>query len=533
MKRKEKNQGAVSEARVLAYLRQRYNPLLTLNPETLKAQHAQFDQGYLYRFALTMEHIKETDDTLKNVSSKREKAPGIRGYEILTLEKSARADRHKAALEYFYDNLSCVSAVDLNQRGGYQLLFRQMMQAVSYKYAVHEMILQPSAAGITAEFRATPLWFFENTVGRLRFLETEGAIYGRDLEEGGWLVTVGDYLMKCASIAYLYKHMPLRDWLIYCGRNGMPGFLGKSSAAPDSAEWKAMETAVAALAAEWYGVASKDDSIDVLDLSSKGELPYPKLVERMDRAMMSLYRGGDLSTMSSGQGEGTGASVQDEEAEILEASDAAMISEALQQQVDPVVVQWATGDEHPLAYIQVKTSTKQNVTEELQIDQQLHTMGVPLTIEAILSRYNRSMPGEGESVLTPPVKIPASAPDAGSPAPVAAANASLPGSPDADEAGQLLAVARAQLSEAQQAVLKPVADRLNELYKIADREDWNPEDFTAQVRKFLDVELPDLLRQANAEPQTAKVLEELFVAAYFNGAEAAALEKAGAKGVTP
>ena len=32
--------------------------------------------------------------------------------------------------------------------------------------------------------------------------------------------------MEACSIAYLFKHLPLRDWLVYCERNGMPGVRG-------------------------------------------------------------------------------------------------------------------------------------------------------------------------------------------------------------------------------------------------------------------------------------------------------------------
>ena len=55
---------------------------------------------------------------------------------------------------------------------------------------------------LTATFRFCPLWWFEGTIGRLRFLPTEFAIYGVDMEPGGWLVTVGDGLMEACSVAY-------------------------------------------------------------------------------------------------------------------------------------------------------------------------------------------------------------------------------------------------------------------------------------------------------------------------------------------
>ncbi len=89
---------------------------------------------------------------------------------------------------------------------------------------------------LTATFRFAPLWFFEARSGPLRFLPDELAYEGVDLAPGQWLVTATDGLMESCSIVYLYKHLPLRDWLIYCERNGMPGVRGVTEAAPGTPE---------------------------------------------------------------------------------------------------------------------------------------------------------------------------------------------------------------------------------------------------------------------------------------------------------
>jgi hypothetical protein len=77
---------------------------------------------------------------------------------------------------------------------------------------------------------------FENRDGRLMFLLNEGATEGIDLEPGVWLVTVSDGLMEACSIAYLFKHLPLRDWLAYCERNGMLSVKGITDAPPNSTQ---------------------------------------------------------------------------------------------------------------------------------------------------------------------------------------------------------------------------------------------------------------------------------------------------------
>ena len=212
----------------------RFNPIRNLQPERLSQYLDNFEYGDLRYAAWLWEIMERRDDTIKTVAMKRKKDAAQRPFEILTVDDSAEAQAHKKTLEYFYNNLTATHALDRDQRGGCHLLFKQMMDAVSKKYAVHHLVFKPTSEGMTAEFWFVPLWFFENRTGKLRFLQTEANVEGIDMNEDEWLVTVGDCLMEPSSISYMFKHLPLKDWLVYCERNGMPGFVGKTSAAKGS-----------------------------------------------------------------------------------------------------------------------------------------------------------------------------------------------------------------------------------------------------------------------------------------------------------
>jgi phage gp29-like protein len=397
VKKAPKTTTTVSRERVTQFLRARYNPLSNLTPERLTQLENDWDNGTLRDYGLALDRIKSTDDMLVAVASKREKAPGTRGWEVLTLEESDRAQQHADALTYFYNNLRATSAVDENERGGASLMLRQMMGAVGLRYAVHEIIWKPSAAGITAELRAVPVWFFENRGGRLRYIASEGAYTGEELSEGAWMVTVGDGLMRPSARAWMFKHLPLRDWLIYCNRHGMPGFIGKTDATPGSTQWTDVEDAVQNMAAEFAAVVSTGTSLEKLDLTAQGQIPYPALVERMDRAMSIIWRGGDLSTLSQG-GDAAGVTGQNEERDILDAADIEMLNEACQQYLDRWVIHMQFGED-PLAYFSIKGRTKKNVDQDLKTDEALVRMGVPLSITETAERYNRKLADDGEPTL--------------------------------------------------------------------------------------------------------------------------------------
>lgn len=405
----------ISEMRVKNSMRARFNPIKTLTPNSLSQMLDAFTAGYLKAAAMTWDAIERRDDVIQGVSAKRKKSVARLNWEILPIDDSELAQQQKSALKHFYNNIHATNACDNNEKGGIALLIRQMMDAVGKKYAVHEIIFKPTEhsdtkfsqnAGqnclaqnmsLTATFRFVPLWFFENHDGSLKFLTNECANSGIALEEGAWMVTVGDGLMEACSIAYLFKHLPLRDWLVYCERNGMPGVKGITDAAPHSEQWEAARDAVEDFGAEFNALMSKGTDIEAIDLTTRGELPYPALIDRMDRAISALWRGSDLATLS--RSNGAGASLQTDESELLEEDDANMISETLNEQVDKYVIKYLFGDVPVLAYFRLLPKTRRNITSELNLYRELYHMGMPLSINDVRERFGIPTPNDEDTLL--------------------------------------------------------------------------------------------------------------------------------------
>ncbi|MDR1434898.1 MAG: DUF935 domain-containing protein [Puniceicoccales bacterium] len=398
----------ISEARIRNSMRARFNPIKFLTPDSLSQMLDEFTNGYLRSAALVWDAIERRDDVVQGVASKRKKTVARLDWEIITADQSPEAILQKEVLEYFYDNLSATNAYDRNECGGFDLLVKQMMDAVGKKYAVHEIIFETGdpflssdtsspLPRLTASFRFVPLWFFENTSGNLRFLENDYAAIGTPLEGGSWLVTVGDGLMEATSIAYLFKHLPLRDWLVYCERNGMPGVKGVTDAIPGTVQWEAARDAVEDFGAEFSALMSQGTSIEAIDLSTRGNLPYAELVDRMDRAISALWRGSDLSTLS--RASGVGASLQADETTILLEEDAKMISETFNGQLDRHVIRYFFGDVQRKAHIRLITPTSSNRKDEIEIYRTLYEMGVPLAVEDIREKFGLPTPSDSENIL--------------------------------------------------------------------------------------------------------------------------------------
>lgn len=400
----------VSFDRARAEKQERYNPIRNLTPETLTAQIDSFYAGYLAPFARTMEAIKRRDDTLQPASAKREKAPSRRNWEIIINENlpdgaKAEAERHQEALTFFYNNLTVANAVDLNERGGFSLLRRQMMQALGYRYAAHHIVWQPTPDGLTAQLIYCPLWFFENRTGKLRYLNQPHTFDGVEMEDGEWLVSVNEGIMEVSAVAYMFKRLPLKDWLIRSQDYAKPLVEGITDAAQGSTEWETLKSAVDALAADLRIVRSRSAEIKLTDLGQQGEMPYEPLVERMDRRLAAIWRGGDLGTVS--RADAVGAEGQNAETDVLEEDDCEWLSDTLNMGLDKLVIQNVFGpDTTPLAYVKVIFPRKQNVSQDIAVDGFLRDSGAPLGVRATLERYGRTMPDEDDEQLTPSATTP-------------------------------------------------------------------------------------------------------------------------------
>jgi phage gp29-like protein len=507
----------------------RFDPLRHCDPARLTRYMDSFRAGRLRDLALVMDAIEERDDVLASVAPKAKSAVARHGWEILTVNTednatAAQAQGQKAALEAFYNNLRVTNALDQDELGGVSLLLRQMMDAKGKRYAVHNIVWQPQDGGrYTATLWFTPLWFFENSTGRMRFIENAYGYDGVPMAPGEWLVTRGQGVMIACAVAWMFKHLPLRDWLLYSQRHGMPGIEGITDAAEGSPEWDTLVAAVQSAASNFKWVRNRNSEIKTIDFTAQGTLPYPPLVERMDRALAALWRGADLSTISAGSGQGQGASLQAHEADLIEEDDAAWLSETLQLKLDRLVLDNTFGEGTPaLAYFKVRSANQQSVELDLKIDDFALRCGHPISQQQFAERYQRPLPDSKDALL----KL---APQQGSNLPVGAGAFPLRDLPAAafnerplgavgrDAAFRAHAIQL--LSRAQQASLAPLVKRVQALSTLDDQA------FEAGLAK-LKADLPALYNTVLSDPSLAAAFEEILGAAVVSGAgEAAQAQK--------
>lgn len=469
-----------------------FNPIAQLQPESLLQAIGNWKAGRLGELASIIDAIEERDDTLPCVLSKAIGDVTGRAWDILTVEttdpvQKDLAKRQRDVLMRTYNDLVAVDALDEDMEGGMRLLSEQMLAALSQRYSAHHLewrYLPPRSGEQYGSYtvRAThvPAWWCEASTGRLRFIAQPHGHDGVDMPRTDWLVgVVRRPLGPAESIAWMFKRAGLQDWFVYCSRYGLPGIEGITDAAPGTPEYQVVEEAVAAAGSEFAWVRSKSAEIRLVDFSSAGNMPFPPLVERMDRVLTRFWRGADLSTMSAGTGSGEGASLQGAESDTLATDRAAWVAETLNRRITDHVLSMVFGPGTPrLAYLSIVAPRGPKGYVDLAIDRELLSWGFDISAEQAAERYGRPIPPAGARLLRPPQP---------------------PGMPAANEARPTLTSVSAALVEELRQELKVPASWLAPLQRVFDELALRAADKSLSDREWLAAaeaavrQLPDLL----------------------------------------
>ncbi|MGV3664280.1 MAG: phage portal protein family protein [Prosthecobacter sp.] len=376
----------------------RFNPLRGITPASLTNALDQFDAGYLRWAVLAWEEMCERDDKLVIAVPKMIRRVASRPWDVLIGEEvpegqMAEAEAQQKELKYFYSNLRCKDVLEKNKTGQLKMLISAIMKAPLHRYAPPVGLeWKPSSKGMGCTAHIAPLQLFENTQGELRFAGVEYRAPGVALgDPQNWLIAVADTcLMKALSICYMFKRLPLTDALNFCQRFGIPGIHGETAATKGTPEWADFIAALRAYANDAVIATAVGAKINLLETAAAdGEAVFGWIIEAMNRAMVTICLGSDLATMS--REDGTGASLQGEDADDLTAAFCDFVSEVFREQLDRRVIEWAFGEgTEPLAFFSLIPPQNEDTKLQMQIDDHVTKYGVKLSVDDIAERYGRT-----------------------------------------------------------------------------------------------------------------------------------------------
>lgn len=386
----------------------KFNPVRQATAERLGTELDSFYSGRLTiaRFWDAMQH---RDDMIRSAGGKRADSVEQLEWQVVQSENAddidaALAEEQVATLKEFYSCLKVTDVYKQDCNGGVGLLARQMMDARAKGWAVHEITWLPQVDGkLKAELRFCPLYWFENTTGKLRFLLSDWDMYGVDMDCHEWMVTTSDNYMESVTSLWLYKKELLQAWVRFCARYGMPLPVIKTDAAPGSDQWDNAVEAASSITEDWAIVLNNGASLEFPTLDRSGDGTFKSLYEDLKRTLVTVILGSDLATISAGGGQGQGASLQGKEDAKREKADASLITETLQRHLDKMVLEYTYGEGIPiLAKFILVPSKNQDVNSEIAVDRMFQEFKIPLSVCDVRERYGRAEPTSDEDLVGVP-----------------------------------------------------------------------------------------------------------------------------------
>ena len=394
----------------------KFNALVRSDPEDIIRAIDEFNCGYLAPMARLIGDYEQRDDKMRVASIKMASAVSRCGWSVRPkkgFENDKDAARQVEVLERFWSTVRVTDAFRRNERGGLALLKEQMMSAQSYGFAVHDLSWKPLANGeIEATFTSVPLWKFENRTGELRYIPQVGGWDGIEMKRGEWMVSTGDGIGIAAAICACMKRLGLTNWLVFTDRCVLPLIHGKTGAAYGSEQWNNLQKALKNINRLARIVTDPTTDINAIQMDGGKQNPFGPLIDWCDRAIVTLYRGGDLGTIS--RPDAVGGLGQLDEVDALEQRSCVRITETLNEQVSAFVVDYVLNQELK-AEIVVEPVSKPDVKQDMEIDDHLAKFGVKLSKTDALARYGRAEAAEDDPddamvLQTPMGEAPATAP---------------------------------------------------------------------------------------------------------------------------
>lgn len=307
---------------------------------------------------------------------------------------------------------------------------------------------------------------------------------------------------RVALIKFIRSNLSEKDWDSLIEIYGIPGvFIIGPQDVPEDKETEYQEAAEDA-AEGGSGYLPYGSDVKFPD-SVRGVQPFKQRLDHLSEKLILAGTGGMLTMLNQPTGIGGGqADAHEETFKAIARSEARKISEVFQKQNDKRLLERAFPGQPILAYFELAANEEVDTDTIVAHTLTLSQAGYEIDVEELSEKTGYKLTK----------KLPSPAP----------AGISINRATRRDDpvAGRLLANARTALAQAFARDLQPLRIELENILQIED-----PEDMRSALEK-LRADLPTLLKQMNASPESARILEALLGASLVNGyAEANAARK--------
>ncbi len=471
----------------------RLNPLRGLHMPTVVSWLEAGERGeynniqWLYRF------IEKRDAVLRALVRRRRSALQKLDWNIKIVSElpkgaaQSQAEGQQTALRAAYERLD-------NIRGAIGFLALAEFRGFSH------LERHFNESGETVHLEPVPQWHWlrDGMYGDWQYnADATSVNHGIPIQPENFLFReVEDPIDEIAVIAFLRKSLSQKDWDGFIEAFGIaPLFIEmppSGASAEDAEEYQKMAEEVIAAT---RGVLPNGATVHTVDAGARGNNPFREHLRYQDEQIVMAGTGGLLTMLNDPTGLGSGQSESHQETfdEIAQA-EAAIISEIFQKQFDLPILQKQFDGQPPLAYFELASTDKTDVTQLADHAVKFGQAGFAMDAKELSEKSGYQ--------LTP---RPAIAPLR----PFGVDETSLLA--NRKQPSRLVSVAREELARAQARALLPIRRRLAEIEGMGDE--------GAQKEALIKLrdDLPSLLKKLNINPSAAAAIEKAMAAAFFNG----------------
>lgn len=382
-----------------------------LTPETLGNYLGEFYQGRYANIARIWEVMENRDDTLAPM--KHDKRFGkikkelsnyeiiIPGYDAMTPQLKARAEKHAALLEDVYANLRAQHAVRKHIRGGDDLASEYILEALLQQFSLTAKVWNYGFDNrLRLNLKFVPLYYFQINADNELYFVPDGA---RQLPVSGDQFIVASRsraIMEAVSVLVLFKRLPLRQLVRVLEKFGIPNVHGETTEQKGSEGWKNLYSAVKAYQADMAAVISSGDQIVMDKMEFRSSNLHRPFLDLMNRLITINVVGGDLGSMAqAGTGTLAGNAQADDTDDII-AADCKWYSDVCKTQIDDQAVYLEFGDEMALAHYYAYKPDAEDDRLALAVIKTLVNLGVnDISKQWAHERFNIPVAEAGEESL--------------------------------------------------------------------------------------------------------------------------------------
>lgn len=508
--------------------RDHYNPLRGLTILRAVGLLEQWRRGEFADPLWTLFHIEDTDPDLLALIERRTSAIGQLDWQIKVVDEDDRpqdfsqelADEQRGALRAAYDKIDnlyeAIEHLELASFRGFAHLQPQIRSGGGEPIATvlgadHFDCLDPWNFARDGMYGA---WYW-NPQARTTTARALGD--AARLEPGDTILReVRRVIGRVALVKKIRSDLSEKDWDAFIEIYGVPASIIIGPADLSDTALSEFEDAAADVADGGSGVLPNGSTVDRAE-GVRGVSPFKARLDHLSEKLVLAGTGGML-TMLTASGSGTLAGGAHQETfEIIARAEAKKISEVLQRQFDTRILDALFPGQPHLVYFELSANEEQDVGDILDQAVKAREAGYTIDQSDLQERTGFKL------IPSPAVSVPAGGNGSGAVMPQGRLLNRSAG-PDPDEVGDLLAEASMELSKAQRADLKALAEPLLAIYGKAEGDGVTAEQL-AQELKDLQARLPEILKEINADPATAAVFERLMAAALGNGIESEAAAK--------